>query len=186
MGRRERRGGAFYDEPGVVDRYRAHRQWAENPNRMMEEPAVLEELGSVSGARVLDLGCGEADTGRLLLNAGVSSYLGVDGSARMTELARAGLTDRRAEVIRCDIESFTAAAGSFNLVVSRMALHYVANQEPATCGKLEAPLSIAFTFRACEPPLLVWRHPRWSYQQPVASRRIRHACAMRPADSCVT
>ncbi len=123
----ERRGGAFYDDPGVFERYRSHRRWAENPNVVMEEPAVIEEFGSVSGLRVLDLGCGDASTGRLLLEAGVASYLGVDGSERMVDAAGAALTDPRAQVVRCDIEEFDASAASFDLVLSRMALHYVAD-----------------------------------------------------------
>lgn len=123
--RAERRGGAFYDAPGVLERYRAHRQWAENPNSVMEEPAVLEELGSVARLRILDLGCGEADTGRLLLDAGAASYLGVDGSARMADAARAGLSHAKADVVKCDIEEFAAEPASFDLVISRMAFHYV-------------------------------------------------------------
>lgn len=133
-GRGQCRGGAFYDDPGVLERYRSHRQWVESPNRVMEEPAVLDELGSVSGARVLDLGCGEADTGRLLLDAGASSYLGVDGSARMSELARAALADRGAEVVKCDIEDFSVDSGSFDLVVSRMAFHYIEDLGPVLSG----------------------------------------------------
>jgi len=121
----ERRGGAFYDEPEVFERYRRHRQWSLNPSVVMEEPALLEELGVVSGVRVLDLGCGDAAVGRMLLDAGAVRYLGVHGSARMVEAGRAALGGTVGEVVRCDIEEFSAAPGSFDLVLSRMAFHYL-------------------------------------------------------------
>ena len=40
-----RRGGAFYDLPGVLERYREARPpGLSDPNRVMEEPALLEPL----------------------------------------------------------------------------------------------------------------------------------------------
>lgn len=96
----------------------------------MEEPALFEELGAVSGLRVLDLGCGDASVGRVLLDAGAASYLGVDGSTMMIQAASGELSDTAAAVERCDIEEFAAAPGSFDLVLSRMALHYVEDLGP--------------------------------------------------------
>ncbi len=118
----ERRGGAFYDEPEVFERYHQQRSWSLNPNVVMEEPALLEELGEVSGLRVLDLACGDASVGRVLLDAGAARYLGVDGSARMVQAAAAALSGSAGEIAQCDIEEFSAARGSFDLVLSRMAL----------------------------------------------------------------
>lgn len=121
-----RRGGAFYDLPGVLERYRAARPaGVSDPNRVMEEPALLAELGSVEGLRVVDLGCGDAALGRVLLRGGCARYLAIDGSARMVELARETLRGTAGEVERGDIEDFSAPPGAFDLVVSRMALHYV-------------------------------------------------------------
>ena len=57
-------GGLFYDDETVFSRYAAHRNWAANPNVVMEEPALLRILGDVTGARVIDLGCGDAALGR--------------------------------------------------------------------------------------------------------------------------
>jgi SAM-dependent methyltransferase len=123
----EWRGGAFYDAPDMFDRYREHRQWPLNPNAVMEEPALQAELGPVAGLRVLDLGCGDAAAGRDLLNAGCARYIGVDGSEKMVEAARAMLQGTRGEVVHGNIEDFSASPASFELVLSRMALHYVAN-----------------------------------------------------------
>ncbi len=126
----ERRGGAFYDQRGVFDRYRQHQRWRLNPSLIMEEPALLDVLGPVVGARVVDLGCGQAAIGPVLLAAGCVRYLGIDGSQRMVAAARTTLRDTIAEAERCDIEAFDAAPGSFDLVLSRMALHYVEDLDP--------------------------------------------------------
>ncbi|MFD6948522.1 hypothetical protein A6A08_18610 [Nocardiopsis sp. TSRI0078] len=120
------RGSSFYDLPRMSDRYGEHRHGGvSSPNTVMEEPALLEELGPAAGLDVLDLGCGDADLGRILLGAGCRSYLGVDGSAAMVERARSRLRDTGGRVERADMEGFTAPPGGVDLVVSRMALHYV-------------------------------------------------------------
>ena len=121
-----RRGGAFYDLPGVLERYREPRPAdVTDPNHVMEEPALLEALGSAEGLRVVDLGCGDAALGRVLLRGGCARYLAIDGSERMVEVARETLRGTAGEVERGDIEDFSAPPGVFDLVVSRMALHYV-------------------------------------------------------------
>lgn len=62
---------SFYGAPGIHDRYTAHcGDGAPSPNHVMEEPAVLTEVGDQVGLRVLDLGCGSGAFGRLLLAAG--------------------------------------------------------------------------------------------------------------------
>ena len=136
------RGGSFYDAPGVLERYRERRPpGVSDPILVMEEPALLEALGSVERLRVLDLGCGDAALGRVLLSAGCACYLGVDGSARMVEAARETLRGTPGEVERGDIEDFAAAPGAFDVVISRMALHYVADIGPvlAACHACLAP-----------------------------------------------
>jgi SAM-dependent methyltransferase len=128
------RGGAFYDQPEIFERYQEHRRWSLNPKVVTEEPALMAEVGSVAGLRVLDLGCGDAAVGRNFLLAGAARYLGVDGSERMVEAARAMLHGTAGEVLRGDIEDFSASRGSFDLVLSRMALHYVGDLGRVLCA----------------------------------------------------
>ncbi len=115
----------FYDRPGVLERYREATAGVSDPQHVMEEPALLEEIGDPRGLRVVDLGCGDAAIGRTLLDAGCASYLGVDGSARMVDTAVETLRGTAGEAVRGDIAGFSAAPGSFDLVLSRLALHYV-------------------------------------------------------------
>jgi predicted TPR repeat methyltransferase len=83
------RGGASYDNDEVLEAYLAHRHSdVSSPNVVMEEPAFLGELGDVSGRRVLDLGCGDGTFAQVVLDAPGSSYLGIDGSAKMVARAR--------------------------------------------------------------------------------------------------
>jgi len=123
----DRRGGAFYDDPELFERYQQHRAWSLNPNIVMEGPALFDELGPVLGLRVLDLGCGDAEIGRELCSAGAARYRGIDGSTRMVQAAQLILKDTTGEAVLRDIEDLSEPAESFDLVLSRMALHYVAD-----------------------------------------------------------
>ncbi|WP_433436668.1 class I SAM-dependent DNA methyltransferase [Nonomuraea sp. CA-141351] len=136
------RGGSFYDVPHVFERYLGLRHsGVSSPNYVMEEPALLEELGTVAGLRVLDLGCGDAAIGQVLLNAGCRSYLGLDGSAAMVEAGNAALHGTSGRVEMADIEDFSAPPSSFDLIVSRLAFHYVNDIQPvlAACHACLSP-----------------------------------------------
>ncbi|GAA3576631.1 class I SAM-dependent methyltransferase [Nonomuraea rosea] len=96
----------------------------------MEEPALLDELGTVTGLRVLDLGCGDAAIGPVLLHAGCHSYLGLDGSVAMVEAGNRALHGMSGRVELVDIEDFSAPPSSFDLIVSRLAFHHVEDLAP--------------------------------------------------------
>ena len=114
--------GRFYDQPGVLPRYTSTAPGRSDPKAAMEWPALREELGDVTGARVLDLGCGDAAVATWLMARGAASYLGVDASSAMLASA---VPPPGAQVRLGAIESFDADAGSADLVLSRLALHYV-------------------------------------------------------------
>ena len=135
-------GESFYDAPGVHERYTAHREDRRlNPNHVMEEPAILAEMGDPAGLRVLDLGCGDGAFGRWLLAAGARSYLGVDSSTKMVEQARRTLAGMAGRVDLADIENFVAGPDAVDLVTARLSIHYVADLDRvfATCARALAP-----------------------------------------------
>ncbi len=96
----------------------------------MEEPAFMAEAGDLAGRRILDLGCGDGTFGQRCLDAGASSYRGLDGSRLMIERANDTVVDDRASFAVADLEDFAPLADPVDLVSSRMALHYLASVEP--------------------------------------------------------
>lgn len=131
-----------YEDPAALAAYERHRHsGATSPNTVMEEPALRRHLGDVRGLRVADLGCGDAAIGADLLDAGCAEYYGIDASPGMVELARARLEGRNATIEVRDLTSFGFPPDRFDLVISRLALHYVADVAPvlAACRACLSP-----------------------------------------------
>lgn len=126
--------GSFYDAGGVHTRYIEHRGGRPylSANHVMEEPAVLAEVGNPAGLRVLDLGCGDGRFGHHLLMAGAYSYQGIDSSHRMIELATRNLAGTTADIRLADIADAVPPAGSLDLVTARLSLHYLADLDHLT------------------------------------------------------
>ncbi len=118
-------GPTFYDDDAIFATYQARRNRADNPNDTLEKPVILELIGDLTGRRILDLGCGDAGFGREALSRGCQSYLGLEGSRHMVEAARENLSGTAGQVVQAAIEDWNYPAASFDLVVSRLALHYV-------------------------------------------------------------
>lgn len=123
-------GPDFYDDDAVFARYTSMRERRDSPNDTMEAPVVEELLGDVRGRRILDLGCGAASLGRALLDRGAASYVGVEGSRNMAAAARATLDGTCGVVVESRLEAWSHPAGAFDLALSRLALHYVADVRP--------------------------------------------------------
>jgi SAM-dependent methyltransferase len=122
-------GPGFYDDADVFATYQRHRARDETPNDTLEKPDLLDLLGDAAGLRIVDLGCGDAQIGRELLAAGAASYLGVEPSANMLQLARQTLAGTTGQLAAATIEDWDYPANSADLVLSRLALHYVENVE---------------------------------------------------------
>jgi len=123
-------GPAFYDDDAVFATYMAARQRPDGPNTTLEQPVTLELAGELAGRRVLDLGCGDAAFGRLVLACGGSAYLGVEGSRNMVTAAHETLVGISGQVQHCAIEDWQAPAAAFDLAVARLSLHYLADLAP--------------------------------------------------------
>ncbi|MEF3351786.1 class I SAM-dependent methyltransferase [Paenibacillus sp. GYB006] len=142
----EYRGSQFYDRKEQFANYTARRGMPENANDTLEEPIIWEMTGEVKGFSVLDIGCGDAQFGRKLLDAGAGKYTGMEGSQNMYGLAVQSLEEvaDRGNAIFTTIEDWVAAenraeadaaiaekdAGSYDLVISRLVLHYLEDLAP--------------------------------------------------------
>jgi SAM-dependent methyltransferase len=129
----------FFDSEQKIELYRSRRYRAESPNETLERPIFLDLLGDVRGKRVLDLGCGDGLFGFDLLSAGCQSYVGIENSPQMVAVAREVLDQTQGRVIQTGIEDWDYPAAHYDLVISRLALHYVADL-PAVFGKVKATL----------------------------------------------
>ena len=130
-------GPDFYDDAGAFATYQRHRARDETPNDTMEKPELLDLIGDVGGMRVVDLGCGDAQIGRELLAAGAASYLGVEPSQNMLQMARETLAGTGGQVAAATIEGWGYPPLTADLVISRLALHYVENVNQTFCKIFE-------------------------------------------------
>jgi SAM-dependent methyltransferase len=120
-----RKGTEFFDDDTLFETYMSRRKRADNPNETLEKPVFLELIKDVKDKRVLDLGCGDGVFGSELLNQGCRTYTGLEASSKMVALARQELEGTGALIEQGTIEGWTYPAESFDLVISRLALHYV-------------------------------------------------------------
>jgi SAM-dependent methyltransferase len=119
-------GREVYDDETFFGQYQAMRASGTGLNDDLERPALARLLPDVRGASVLELGCGDGSLARELACAGAREVLAVDASERMlAEAARVPHPQVRYE--RSDMEALRRPAGQTDLVVSSLALHYVAD-----------------------------------------------------------
>lgn len=122
---------AFFNDAGIVERYRQVRARSRSPHRTIEQPIVLEYLGDVTGKTMLDVGCGDAWIGRYALDRGLARYVGVDSSRMLIAEAQRELLGRNAELVIDDLESWDGIGTvQFDVVVSRLTLHWVRRLTP--------------------------------------------------------
>ncbi|MFI6866533.1 class I SAM-dependent methyltransferase [Nocardia sp. NPDC050406] len=108
----------------------AGRAWAEMQGLLDGMFAEVEKVlvATVSGRRVLDVGCGTGGTTLAVARAigGEAECVGVDISEAVVEFAR-GRAERegvRAEFVRADAQEYGFEAGRFDMVVSRFGVMF--------------------------------------------------------------
>jgi SAM-dependent methyltransferase len=98
-------------------------------NALYERPAILSLAGDVRGLRVLDAGCGSGAHSAELINRG-AAVTGVDLSANLLDIARQRLGPD-VPLHQADLSQSLAFPGNaFDLVLSSLVLHYLAEWEP--------------------------------------------------------
>lgn len=121
-------GSQFFDDDEVFETYMQGRKWRpDNPNDALEKPIILELMGNVKYADVLDLGCGTGEIGNLLLDLGCQSYTGIEASSKMVALAHKTLMSDKANVIHDRIDDYDYPLEQYHLILSRLTLHYIEN-----------------------------------------------------------
>lgn len=119
------RGSEVYDDADFYQTYLTKRAKGSSPNETLEEPIMDELIGNCAHQRILDLGCGDGRYGRKLLHAAAGHYHGVDGSKNMIESATTNLRGKQAELTQAMLEELDLPPATYDLVISRLALHYL-------------------------------------------------------------
>ena len=113
-----------YDDPGFFNPYNSMRSAGSGLNEALEQPALIRMLPDVRSLTVVDLGCGSGGLARQLHRRGAALVVGVDPSANMLALAPEG---EGPSFVRSLAEDVEFRSETVDLVVSSLALHYVAD-----------------------------------------------------------
>jgi SAM-dependent methyltransferase len=118
----------IYDDPAFFAGYANLPRSRSGLAAVYEWPAFQRLLpASLHGKRMLDLGCGLGYFAREARARGASEVIGVDLSERMLAAASAATGDPGIVYVRAALEDYAPDAAAFDLVVSSLALHYVAD-----------------------------------------------------------
>jgi SAM-dependent methyltransferase len=120
-------GPDFYDDSKVFETYQKHREAPDTANETIEQPILWEMIGKPRGLDVVDLGCGDARVTSKFEELGAKSYMGIEGSKRMFELASKSKIAGFSRVLLMNLEELELSKESFDLAVSSLAFHYVAD-----------------------------------------------------------
>jgi 2-polyprenyl-3-methyl-5-hydroxy-6-metoxy-1,4-benzoquinol methylase len=161
-----------YDDPAFFAGYAALRESDSGLNAMLEQPAFARLLpASLAGLRILDLGCGFGDFARAARAQGAASVLAVDVSAKMLAEAGRRTADPAIRYEQASIEAVAMGEGGFDLIVSSLALHYVADY-PAAVRRIATALAPGgrFAFSVEHPMCTALGGSQW--QRDAEGRRL--------------
>src|SRR5260370_10749595 len=151
----------IYDDPRFLEGYRTLPRVGEGLKAAPEFGAFRSMLPELKNLRVLDLGCGYGLLCDYMRQHGAASVVGVDISTKMLEGARHEHADPQITYINSAIEDAEFAAGSFDLLASSRALHYVENYEQV-CANVARWLVSAGTFAfSVEHPIVTADQTGW-------------------------
>jgi len=155
-------GPEFYDDEAVFATYMSGRETrVDSPNETLEKPIFDELVGNLANLSILDLGCGNAAFGLEALQQGCYLYVGIDGSHRMVKAAKEKLTGTLGKILQASIEAWDYLSQQFDLVTSRLALHYVQEIEPVFAKVYQALIGGGRFIFSIEHPVITSCDRAW-------------------------
>jgi ubiquinone/menaquinone biosynthesis C-methylase UbiE len=127
-----------------------------------EWPAIRARLPKLSGARVVDLGCGFGWFARWARTQGAAYVLGIDLSENMLARARSETADPAIEYAQRDLEHLELADGAFDFAYSSLTFHYIRDfgRVARTVFRTLVPGS-RFVFTIEHPAYMAPTQPGW-------------------------
>lgn len=116
-----------YDQQSFFEQYSQMNRSKEGLTAAGEWETLKGILPDLKNKRVLDLGCGYGWHCIYAMEQGAASAVGVDISTKMLEVARSKTQFEQVEYICSAIEDMEVSAESFDLALSSLAFHYVAD-----------------------------------------------------------
>jgi 2-polyprenyl-3-methyl-5-hydroxy-6-metoxy-1,4-benzoquinol methylase len=98
-----------------------------NANDLIVEPVIFSLLPDLRGKKILDLGCGSGGYCKKFSIMGADSVVGIDISSRMLGIANKENKDTNIEYYEMGMEELQDLNGKYDIAVSSMALHYIAD-----------------------------------------------------------
>ena len=178
------------------DRWSARYDRDDNPMVAATAWALDQRPFDVSGARVVEFGCGTGRHAAPALAAGARAYLGIDGSPGMLAVARAANADPRCTWLHSALDAIPSLGEPFDAALIVLVLEHVADLAPlfwpppqrsgsaAPCASsrstpTSSPETVAhFRDDAGQGPLHELRPSRRARHRP-HRRRLRHRAARR-------
>lgn len=116
-----------YDQEVFFERYSQMSRSKEGLTAAGEWETLKSLLPEFKGKRLLDLGCGYGWHCIYAMEQGATRAVGVDISEKMLEVARSKTKFEQVEYICSAMEDIDFAEESFDVVLSSLALHYIAD-----------------------------------------------------------
>lgn len=116
-----------YDDPLFFEQYGGMARSRQGLAGAGEWPRFRAMLPPLAGKEVLDLGCGMGWHCRYAAQQGAARVVGIDSSRRMLDEARKRTEERVIEYRLSSIEDAALSPESFDVALSSLALHYIAD-----------------------------------------------------------
>lgn len=141
----------IYDNEKFFESYSQMNRSQQGLDGAGEWQTLKELLPDFEGKRVLDLGCGYGWHCLYSAEHGAASVVGVDLSEKMLAVAREKNTFDTITYLHASIDEVTFEPESFDVVISSLAIHYIANFEKLAkkhCEMVSPKRTIRFFSRA--------------------------------------
>lgn len=155
-----------YDDPQFFEQYSQMQRSVKGLEGAGEWHVLQKMLPDFIGKRVLDLGCGFGWHCRYAIEQGAAAVTGIDISEKMLQEARRLTDSPNVEYIQMPVEDIDYPTGSFDVVISSLAFHYIESFD-TIFRKVSHCLSAGgdFVFSAEHPVFTAYGTQDWYYDK---------------------